>query len=252
MIARIFVVLVLLAGMAGIASAQEGVPFNNRQMQGIQQIVRAYLMEHPEVITDAIEALREKMRIQARADAKKAILAYKGDLFDDKNDPTAGNPKGDVTIVEFFDYNCVYCRASTNALLNAVNADGRVKVVFKELPILTQGSVVAARMALAAMKQGKYDALHKAFMNVRGLLDDKLAYQIAAKTGLNMERLKRDMASPQVAKDIRRNKELAHALDIGGTPTFVIGDRIISEALDEPVFRQLFAAARTTDKERQH
>ncbi len=248
MVARLAAILILLAGLAGTARAQDGAPLTPRQVQDVQQIIRSYLTAHPEIIANAMEALREKMQAQAAAATRQAISAHKTELFDDGNDPIAGNPKGDVTIVEFFDYNCVYCRASTKALLDAVKADGDVKVVYKELPILTPSSVVDSRMALAAMKQGKYEALHRAFMAVRGLLDAKMAYGIARGTGLDMARLKKDMKSAAVTEEIRRNKELASALGIDGTPTFVIGDMMFAQALDAAQFTELFHAARADDK----
>ncbi|MDA8231666.1 MAG: DsbA family protein [Magnetospirillum sp.] len=247
MIAKTFAAVFVVLGLGFAASpaiAQEDVPLTPKQVDGVRKIVRDYLMEHPEVIGEAIEALREKMRLQAEADAKKSIDAYKEELFNGKDDPVAGNPKGDVTLVEFFDYNCPFCKQSMEPLLDAVKADGKVKVVFKEFPILTDDSMVASRVALAAKKQGKYDEVYRAFMKYRGQLDEKAIWRLAAEAGVNVDQARKDAASPEIQKQIRRNQEIAHALDIGGTPTFIVGDHILSSALDQGGFKQLFESAR--------
>jgi protein-disulfide isomerase len=238
--------LVVAAGAAVVqpAFAQEDQPFNPRQIEGVRKIVRDYLMEHPEVIGEAIEALREKMRAQAEQDAKKSIEAYKAELFDNKDDPVIGNPKGDVVMVEFFDYNCGFCKQVVEAMIEAAKADGNVKIVLKDFPILTEESASVARLAVASKKQGKYEDFYRALMKYRGRLDDKTALKLAAEAGLNADQLKKDAAAPEVAKQLRRNAEIARALDISGTPAFVVGDRVVSGALEQNIFRQLFAAAR--------
>ncbi len=240
----VFLVIIGLGFAARPAAAQEDQALTPRQVEAVRKVVKAYLMEHPEVISEAIEALREKMRVQADSDAKKAIEANKDELFNAKDDPVAGNPKGDVTLVEFFDYNCGFCKQTMDSMFDAVKADGKVKLVFKEFPILTDDSVVAARVALAAKNQGKYDDVHRAFMKYHGRLDEKAVWKLAAEAGLNIDQIKHDMASPEIDQELRRNMELAHALDISGTPGFVIGDHILSGAMEPAVFRQLFDNAR--------
>jgi protein-disulfide isomerase len=251
MFVKTFAAILIAAGI-GMASlpavAQEDAPLTPKQVDGVQKIIRAYLLEHPEVISDAVEALREKMRAQSEADSKKAILSYKDELFDSKDDPIAGNPKGDVTLVEFFDYNCGFCKQTMDAMFDAAKADGKVKIVLKDFPILTDDSTIAARVALAAKKQGKYDDIHRAFMKYRGRLDEKAIWHVAADTGLNIDQIKRDMGSPDIDKQLRRTRELAHDLDIGGTPAFIIGDRIMSGALDQQVLKQLFEVNRKNGK----
>ena len=244
---RRFLMLLSVVGFAAIqhpALAQEDQSLTPKQAEAVRRVIRDYLMEHPEVLQESLEALREKMRQQAESDARKNIDAYKADLLDNKDDPSTGNAKGDLTIVEFFDYNCAFCKASYDGLMEAVHADGKVRLVFKELPILTEDSVVASRIALAAKKQGKYDDVHRAFMKFRGKLDDKTAYRLAAETGLNMEQAKKDEAAPEFDKLLRRNKELARTLGVDGTPTFIIGDRIVAQALDAASLKQLMEVAR--------
>jgi len=235
-----------LALAAPQARAQDGSVFNAKQSDAIKLIVRDYLMTHPEVLSEALEALREKMRVQAEADAHKMLEARKDEIFKDPDDPASGNLKGDVTLVEFFDYNCGFCKQTFDSMWDAIKADGKVKVVYKEYPILGPDSVVAARVALVAkaQSQAKYDELHRALMKFRGRLDEKAIFKIAGDVGFNVEQLKKDIANPDIERQLKKNFELAHSLDIGGTPTFIIGDRVISSALDQPTLKQLIDVAR--------
>lgn len=237
-------ILLSATGLAPKAHAQEDQSLTPKQADGVRKIIRDYLMEHPEVLQEAIEALREKMRAQAEEDARNNITAFKADLFDNKDDPVFGNPQGDVTVVEFFDYNCAFCKATYDALFDTVKADGKVKLVLKEFPILTDESLLASKLALAAKKQNKYDDLHRAYMKYRGKLDEKAVYKLAADVGVNMEQAKKDMAAPEIDKQIQRDKELARALNIEGTPSFIIGDRIIPQAMDAQAIKQLIDLAR--------
>lgn len=242
----------LLASAATLAApaAQAQETFDAKQTEAVRKIVRDYLMEHPEVIGEAIEALREKMRAQAESEAKKAIESRKDEILNDANDPVLGNPKGDVVIVEFFDYNCPYCKVVTDPMLEAAKADGKVKVVLKEMPILSEDSLTAARVALAAKKLGKYEEAHRAMMKFRGKLDEKTIFRLMAEAGLNVEQVKKEMMAPEIEKQIKKNIELAHALDISSTPSFVVAGadgkaaRTLSGAIEGQVFKQLFDITR--------
>lgn len=246
--------LLSLAVAVPAARAQEDQTFNAQQTDAIRKIVKAYLMEHPEVLDDAMEALREKMRAQAEADAKKVVEARKDELLNAKDDATLGNPKGDVVIVEFFDYNCPYCKVVMEPMLEAVKADGKSRVVFKDMPILSEESVLAARVALAAKKQGKYEEVHRAFMKFRGKLDDKTIYRLAGEAGANVDQLKKETLAPEIDKQLRKNLELAHALGISSTPAFIVADangttvRPVSGAVEGQVFRQLIDLTRKGGK----
>lgn len=236
------------------ARAQEDQTFNAQQTDAIRKIVRGYLMEHPEVIMEAGEALREKMRVQAEAEAKKAIEARKDEIFNAKDDPVSGNAKGDVVVVEFFDYNCSYCKVVMDPMMEAVKADTKTRVVFKEMPILAEESVTAARVALAAKKQGKYDEVHRAFMKYRGKLDEKAIFRLAGDAGANVDQLKKEIMAPEIDAQLRKNLELAHALDIASTPTFIIAGadgnfaRTVSGAAEGQVFTQLIKLTRNGGK----
>jgi protein-disulfide isomerase len=247
MIAKTFAAILLAAGVALAAvpaHAQEDQSLSPKQAEAVRKIIKDYLMQNPEVIGEAIEALREKMRVQAEVDAKKAIEARKDELTKNADDPVAGNPKGDITLVEFFDYNCGFCKQTYDGLWDAVKADGKVRVVLKEFPILGPDSVTAARIALVAKAQGKYDDVHRAFMKYRGRLDEKTAFRLAAEAGLKEDQLRKDISAPEIDKQLKRNMDLATALEIGGTPAFVVGDKVVQSALDQATLKQLFDVAR--------
>ena len=251
MMVRRFLMMLAVIGCAFIhhpAVAQEDQTLTPKQADAVRKILRDYLMEHPEVLQESLEALREKMRQESESDARKNIDTYKSELFDNKDDPVTGNAKGDVTVVEFFDYNCGFCKSSYDSLVDTIRADGKTRLVFKEFPILTDDSIIASRIALAAKRQGKYDDLHRAFMKFKGRLDEKNALRIAGEVGLNMDQIKKDMSSPDIDKLLRRNKEIAHILGVDGTPTFIVGDHIVSQALDGPTLKQLIEIARKAIK----
>jgi protein-disulfide isomerase len=222
---RLFLVLAALLALSPLAVKAENP--SPAEVDQIQQIVRDYLKQHPEVIVDALKAY------QAQQDAKKAdalkttIASLKGELLADPASPVGGNPAGDVAVVEFFDYRCPYCKAMAPDLAKALAEDGKVRLVYKEFPILSPTSVVAAKAALAARYQNKYVAFHDRLMNVKGTLDESQIYSAAAEVGLNVARLKADMEKTEIADAIARNYSLADKLDIQGTPAFVIGDQLL-------------------------
>lgn len=154
--------------------------------------------------------------------------------------PVAGNPNGDVSVVEFFDYNCPYCRRALPDVLKLINQDGNVRLVLKELPILSDDSVAAAKLALAANKQGKYFDMHQKLFSKAGRANKDKALRIAKELGLDIAQLQRDAENPDIKKALNENKELAVKLDLEGTPMFLIGDRVIGGAPDD-LFDQLKA-----------
>lgn len=218
--------------------------FNEAETKGIEEIVRAYLLEHPEVIRDAIEALQAKEQA-AKADKQAgALVAHKDRLLADPASPVAGNPMGDVTIVEFFDYKCPYCKRVTPALAELIEADKGVRVVFKEFPILGESSLLAARAALAAQMQDRYFDFHNALMAYRGTYDDAAIGTIAESLGMDAAKLRADMKAPEVDQQLADNHALAQAMAIRSTPTFVIGDQIVPGAISIDDMKALIAAAR--------
>jgi len=238
----LFPMLVLAAMLAPrVARAQD---FTADQKKAIEGIVRDYLASHPEVLVDALQAADDKLKGEARDKAALALAAHKKDVFDDPNSPVAGNPKGDVTLVEFFDYRCPYCKQVEPALEKLVAEDRQLKLVYKEFPVLGPESEIAAHVALAAKKQGRYDAFHRAMMATPGHIDEAAIYKVAASVGLDGERLKQDMKSSDVAAELKSNAALGDKLDIGGTPAFIIGDTIIPGAISLEGLKQQIATAR--------
>jgi len=182
----------------------------------------------------------EAAKQQQEAAIKAALTENRKEIFDDGVSHVAGNPKGDVTLVEFFDYRCGYCKQVQPSVLALLKEDSRLRVVLKELPVLGPDSVVAARAAIAAQQQpGKYFAFHNAMMEHRGQLPEAEVLRIAKASGLDVAKLKADMAAPRVTEVIERNLALATKLGIQGTPGFVIGDEIVPGAIPLEAMRQL-------------
>ena len=212
----------------------------------IKEIVREVLKENPDLVLDALQALEARERDEASAKSARALAQYRDQLERDSSDPVGGNAGGDVTLVEFFDYKCPYCKQVSDQLFDAVQRDGRVRLVFKELPILGRESAIAAHAALAAMNQGqaKYVAFHRALLAERGPLDEANVLRVAGGVGLDAAKLKTDMAKSEIDARLKRNLALARALDIRGTPAFVIGNELIPGALDADALRSAIDKAR--------
>jgi len=214
----------------------------------IQKIIADYLKQHPEVIIDALQEYQKKQD-EAKADkARQAIAEAKDQLLNDATNPTAGNAKGDITLVEFFDYACPYCKAVDADLQKAVSADGNVRIVYKEFPILGPESLVAARAALASVSQGKYQPFHDKLLAYKGHLSDEAIYSIAGDVGLDVKKLKADMDKPEIKDQITRNYHLADKLDITGTPAFIIGDILLPGAASADDLTAAFKHARSSSK----
>ncbi len=186
--------------------------------------------------------------VNARPRKPKATAVLKArneEIFRDRDSPIGGNPNGDVSLVEFFDYNCPYCRQVTPIMAEAEAADPQLRVVYKEFPILGPNSTFSAKAALAVHRQGKYLAFHKEMMLDRGVADQAKALRIAAKIGVDLERLKSDMNDPALEAMIDRNLALAQAFRISGTPSFIIGKQVVRGAVDLKTLQALIQQARS-------
>ncbi len=219
--------LSVLAG-AGLALAVTSAlaadkTFNDEQTRAIEETVHNYLVTHPEVLIEAMQALDKKEAAAAQAQARSVIEKNSDVLFHDPSTYVAGNPKGNVSIVEFFDYQCGYCRANFEPLREAVKQDGNIRFVLKEWPVLGPASRFAAKAAMAARQQGKYLEFHNALFGLKGGLTEERVFDTAAKVGLDVTKLQKDMKDPAVEKALTRNNALAQALGFEGTPSFVIG-----------------------------
>jgi protein-disulfide isomerase len=236
--------LTVFAVLAVIPSARAADAVTPAQKSTVEQIIHDYILQHPELLVEALQSAEEKMKAQAAERGRAALVDKRREIFDDPTAPVAGNPKGDVTIVEFFDYRCPYCKQVEPALEALLKEDRQLRIIYKELPILGKDSVYATRVALAARKQGKYDKFHAAMMAAKGQIDEKTILQVAAAAGLDVERVKSDMQAADIEEIIKRNYDLAQALEVHGTPAFIIGDEMVSGAIDIATMKQKIAAAR--------
>lgn len=212
--------------------------------KAIEQIVREYILQNPEIITEAVSVLEQRQQEAAAKAVVEAIRANQADLLRSPTSPVMGNPRGDVTLVEFFDYQCGFCKRAHPQRAAAVQEDGKVRVVMKEFPILGPASVEASKAALAARNQGRYDAMHEALMTHQGPLNSTTIRELATKVGLDLKRLEKDMESAEVQAEIDANHRLGRALGIQGTPGFVIGDTLVPGMIGREAFAQLFATER--------
>ena len=195
----------------------------------IEQVIKDYLMANPEILLHAQQALEAKMEKDQTEKTKTALKDNATDIFKDPNSAVGGNPNGDVTIVEFFDYNCGYCRRSYDDVAKVIKDDPKVKFVFKELPIINQdASPGAAKVALAARNQGKYMELHQAMMKGQGIASEATALKKAEALGLDMAKLKADKESPEIKAELDKVMDLAKKLGVGGTPFFLVGDHVVA------------------------
>lgn len=214
------------------------------QREAVEGIVRDYLMKNPDVLIDALRGAEDKLNREADAKAETILAEQRDEIFADPATPVGGNPQGDVTIVEFFDYRCPYCKQVLPALQKLVKEDGKLRFVYKELPVLGPQSVAAAQAALAAERQGKYEAFHSSMMAAKGQITEDTVFKVAGSVGLDVDRLKQDMAAPEIEKALKANLALANALNIHGTPGFIIGTHIVPGALDLETLKSMVADAR--------
>jgi len=197
----------------------------------VQTLIEDYVSDHPEVVEKGLNKLMEQRHAAESERLKLNIRALGKDLNNDPGTPVA-NPDGTITVVEFFDYECPYCKGLAAGLHDLIDQDKSVRLVFKDFPILTPVSEFAARAALAARKQDKYIPFHFALMGQRGQMNERMVLAIASEAGIDVERLKTDMNDPEIEDIIKRNKRLAAGLGIDGTPAFVIGETLIPGAAD--------------------
>ena len=219
----LFSILVLWS-FVSTANAAE---FNDGQRREMESIIRDYLLANPELLKEMSVLLEQKEKLAENEQRKAALVSNAEQIFHDKTDFVAGNPKGNVTMVEFFDYNCGWCKKGFPEVLSLLETDKDLRFVLKEFPIFGEDSEYAARAAIAAIRQGKYWDLHMAMFQHEGKLAKNSVDEIAAGLGLNMDQLKKDMDDPATAEILVRNRNLAESLAINGTPAFIIDDRLV-------------------------
>lgn len=238
------VLAVFVLGASPAAAAEDAL--SPGQKRAVEEVVREYLRRNPEILLEAIGAMRAKRDAEQQSKVRNNLVSLRGELENDPTSPVGGNPQGDVTIVEFFDYQCPYCKRVLPTVQTLLKTDGNIRYVFKEFPILGPQSVVAARAALAAWKldRDRYVPFHTALLQSKGRLSERKILDFAAESGLDVERLRAAMADPGIDKILARNAELARALDINGTPAFVIGEKVVPGAVDLKTLTALVLQAR--------
>lgn len=219
-------------------------PFSALQKNDIRNTVREYLLENPTVIVEALEILQAQQQRTTQQHNSGAITANMDQLVNSRRDPFIGNPDASVTVVEFFDYQCPYCKRMAQDLAKIASEDPDVKIIFKEFPVFGTESTLATRAALAAAKQGKYLEFHLALMDLRGAPSETAVFRVASRLGLDLERLRRDMQSQSIETQIQTNYRLAQEIGVRGTPAFIVGDQLIPGAMDPDSMRQLIAEKR--------
>ena len=213
----------------------------------VKELVLETIRENPTIILEAMSIL-EAQEQEAQADAVAAALDAEREVLErDPNAPVMGNPEGDVTVVEFFDYNCPYCRRSMPELTGLLEGDGNVRLVMREWPILGEGSEFAARAALASREQGKYQEMHEAMMALQQPAEEESVLRIAEVLGLDLDRLKADMESPEIEEHIATSMRLAAALGFNGTPSWIIGDQPIAGYVEQAVLEAAVQRAREAE-----
>ena len=206
--------------------------FTPDQRRAIESIVKDYLIQNPEIFLEVQSALEIKLAKEEAERTKALVAEHAKEIYRAPGAPVAGNADGDITVVEFFDYNCGYCKRGFSEVAKLLEQDKNVRFVFKEFPILRDESEQAARVALAARLQGKYWEVHRDLISTKGLVNEEVGLKVAEAHGLDMVKLKADMASAEVTAELDRVKELARKLSINGTPHFLVGDRSIGGAPD--------------------
>jgi protein-disulfide isomerase len=221
--------------------------FTDAQRAEIVGILRDALTKDPTILRDAVEALQAANQKEQEAATHAALAAHAGALVDPA-DPVAGNPSGDVTIVEFFDTRCPYCRKIEAPMAELMRNDRGIRLVYKDMPVLGAGSMLGAKALLAAQMQGHYEKLRDVLMSTDGLTTKDSIRGNAQQIGLDWARLAKDMDSPEIDKRLQKNLHLAAALGIEGTPALVIGNRLIPGAIGLEDMRHAVADARATRK----
>jgi protein-disulfide isomerase len=223
--------------------------FTPSQRAAIVEIIRSALKTDPSILREALVTLQAEEGARQEAASRGAIAAATDALTHAPGDPTGGNPTGRVTLVEFYDVRCPYCRRMLPVEAQLLQQNADVKVIYKDIPILGPGSVIGARALLAAQKQGGYDRLRRALMTGPADITTDTAMSAAGAVGLDTARLARDMADPAITARIDANLALAHRLDIQGTPAYVVGGQMLPGAVELSELQDAVAAARAPKPE---
>lgn len=234
----------IVAAVAAFVLVPIGATAGDLTEERVRELVLETIRENPEIVLEAV-AILEQRQAEDQAQAQADVLSSQRQLLErDPNAPVLGNPDGDVTVVEFFDYNCPYCRRVKPEVKAMIEADPNIRLVYREWPILGDGSVFAAKAALAAREQGKYEEFHWAMMGLKGRANEASVLRIAAEIGLEIEKLRKDMDAPEVQEHIDTSMRLTRSLGFNGTPSFVIGDNLVAGFVKRAELEKRVAEAR--------
>jgi len=231
-----------------VPQASRAAEFSAPQKIEIERIVRDYLVAHPEVLQEAMAEIEKRQSVAESEKHKAAVKTHAQALFSSPRQVNLGNPQGNVTFVEFFDYNCGYCKRAMIDMLALMKADPKLRVVLKEFPVLGPGSVEAAEVAIAVNMQDKtgkkYLEFHQKLMGGRGQANKALALAAAKDVGMNMAQMEKDLAGPEVKATLQESFKLAEALGLNGTPSYVIGSDVVIGAVGLPALQERINNAR--------
>jgi len=236
-------VAVVISASVGTANADT---LSGAQKTEVEQVVRDYLLKNPEVIVEAINELQRREKVAAAESQRAAMKTMSSELTASPNDPVMGNPDGDVTMVEFFDYRCGFCKRVFDDVKTLIKEDGNIRYVLKEFPILGDDSVYASRVAMAVWlhQPDKYPAVHTALMTNKGALGNDKVMELAKGAGVDTKALVEQMNDPKIDQTFATTQAQAQALGITGTPAFVIGQNLAPGAIPLTAMKQLVDAAR--------
>ena len=245
---RLLAPALLALAVLGAPVSAPAQSFTDTQRGDIETIVKSYLIAHPEVLEEAMNELQKRQTAAESAKHEASIAQNAEAIFNSPRGVTLGNKNGDVTFVEFFDYNCGYCKRAMADMLDLLKNDGKLKVVLKEFPVLSEGSVEAARVAVAVRMQDptgkKYLDFHQKLLGGRGVADKARALAAAKDAGLDTARIEKDMTSPEVKATIQENMKLAEEMGLNGTPSYVIGRQIVVGAVGLDQLKEKIGIAR--------
>ncbi len=213
------------ATSADVLKSAEAAGLSPAQIEAVRGIIKDYLVNNPEILVEVSRELEARQQVKQADDHKRLIVEQKAKIFSAPGDFVLGNPKGDITVVEFFDYNCGWCKRAVDDVVKLTEADPRVRVVMKEFPIFGEHSTYAAKAAMASIKQGKYWEFHRALMREKQVTKDNVM-AIAQRVGLDVDKLKADMADPAFDSALKDTHDIAEALAIQGTPGFIVDAKV--------------------------
>lgn len=231
----------VVSGCSTAANETKNIPAVSQDLT--DAAIERYIRTHPEVIMQSLQAMETKRQAELQERQKSALATKQQELLHDPASPVSGNLRGEITLVEFYDYRCGYCKKAAQAVTDLQKDDPRVRVVYKDFPILGEPSELAAKAALASQAQGKHQAFHEALFASHADMTKEEILKIAVGVGLDAKRLEADMANPQWQAVIEKNRALAQDLGISGTPGFIVGNELVSGMLDLNGLRELILRA---------